>query len=155
MVSKVNLRIHHFYDIIRDLGSGKKSWKNSYNNSLDEVARLIISDTKLKIKLVLSCDSICDGCIHNKNGHCDDKITHRKYFTSKELFNNFIDEKILKYCELKIGDIYTPGELCNKAKKYLENIEKIYFGNDPKNTKERKENFVKGLKLILKDFTIK
>lgn len=50
MVSKVNLKIHHFYDIIRDLGSGKKSWKNSYNNSLDEVARLIISDTKLKNK---------------------------------------------------------------------------------------------------------
>jgi hypothetical protein len=116
-----------------------------YKHSLPKVARLINANPNIRIKIVLGCDSICQGCIHNKKSHCDDLITNRKDFTSKEKLNNFIDRKIAKKCSIKIGSVYSAAQLCQKGHLYLDNIEFIYYGNKTADIKKRKENVIKGL----------
>lgn len=142
----INLRIHHFYDILRNFGQDKKIKPHPYLHSFHKVAELIRHNSNLKIKITISCDSICENCIHYKNGICDDLITHRKDFSSKEALNNYIDKRIMKKCLLKKGDILTPRQLCEKAELYLDNIEFIYSGNDLEHTKKRKKDVINGLK---------
>jgi hypothetical protein len=142
----MNLRIHHFYDIIRDFGIGKKIESHPYEHSYHKIADKIRADPDLRIKIVVGNDAICEGCQHSKENQCDDTIAHRKDFTSKEEFNNQIDKRIMNACSIEKGDIFTPIQLCEKAKKYLEQIEHIYEGNDPEHTQIRKQNVIKGLK---------
>ena len=146
----MNLRIHHFYDIIRDFGIGKKIEAHSYGHSYHKIAEQIRADPNLKIKIVLENDSVCQGCKHSKDNHCTDKITHRQDLISKEDFNNRIDKRIMKICSIQEGDILTPIQLCQKAKRYIENIENIYQGNDPEHTQIRKQNVINGLKYYSK-----
>lgn len=141
----MNLRVHHFYDIIRDFGSGKEIKAHPYGHSYHKVAEKIRKNPHLKIKIVVGVDDVCVGCKFLQNGKCVDKITHREDFISKEEFNNYLDKRILQVCLVNEGDILTPIELCEKAKLYLERIEWIYAGNDPEHTKMRRENVVKGL----------
>jgi hypothetical protein len=155
MDRQIKLRVHHFYDIIRDFGSGKKIEPHPYGHSLHKIARLILSKPNLGIKIVVSCDSICVGCSHYKTGHCDDTVTQRKDFTLKEEFNDYIDRRIMDKCQIKEGSVLTPIQLCRKAKDYLDNINYIYLGNEDWHTKERKENVIKGVEhyLRLHNFT--
>ena len=142
----MELRIHHFYDIIRDFGSGKDIKPHPYGHSYYKVAELIRKNPNLQIKIVVGADAVCEGCKFLKDGKCLDKITHRKDFTSKEDFNNYLDKRIIKVSSFNEGDVLTPVELCKKAKSYLEKIEWVYEGNDPEHTEKRKENFINGLK---------
>lgn len=144
---QINLRIHHFFDIIRVFGKGKSGlFPHPYGHSFHKIAEIIMSNPSLKIKNVIECDSVCDGCVHYKNGHCDDSISYRKDFASKEKFNDRIDKRIIEKCLIKEGEILTPVQLCEKAKLYLDNIEFIYSGNDLWHTEQRKRDVSKGLK---------
>ena len=145
MDKSIKLRVHHFYDIIRDFGSGKKIEPHLYGHSLHKIAELIRSKPSLKIKIIVDCDSICDGCSYYKDDHCDDVVTHREDFILKEEFNNYIDKRIMGKCQIKEGDVFTPIQLCQKAKCYLDNVDYIYLGNDEWHTKERKKKVIKGL----------
>ncbi|MFC1726970.1 DUF1284 domain-containing protein [Patescibacteria group bacterium] len=146
MDKSVRLRVHHFYDVIRDFGVGKKIEPHPDGHSFHRIAQLIRSNPKLKIKIVVDYDSICDGCSHLKGGHCDDVVNHRKDFKLKEEFNNYVDRRIMDRCQIKEGEILTPFQLCQKAKCYLDNIGLVYLGNDEWHTKGRKKNVNKGLK---------
>jgi len=150
----MKIRIHHFYDIIRDFGSGKEIKPHLYKHSYHKVAELIKSNPDLKIEIVIGADAVCNGCIHLNNGLCDDIIAYRKDFTSKEKFNNYLDQKILKVCSIKQGESISLAELFEKAQLYLKNIYWIYDGNDLENTKKRKENLIKGIKYLktIKDY---
>ncbi len=141
----MDLRVHHFFDIIRDFGIGKDIIPHFYGHSYHKISQLIRNDPNIKIRIVLNIDDICNGCVHLVNNSCEDIITHRADFNSKEEFNDFIDKRIINKCEIKIGNILTPKELCEKAKEYLNYIFWIYKGNDIEHTKIRKMNFIKGL----------
>jgi hypothetical protein len=143
----LDLRIHHFFDIIRDFGAGKEIKPHPHDHSLHKIAALIKKDPYVKFRLVIKCDAACRECIHMVNGHCEDIITYRKDFTSKEEFNNFIDKRIMGKYGLNMGDITTPILLIKKAQAYLDNIFFIYDGNDIENTKRRKKNVIRGIKL--------
>jgi hypothetical protein len=139
MDNVIRLRVHHFYDIIRDFGSGKEFVPHPYGHSLHKIAQLIRLNPNLNMQMLVSCDSICEGCLHFKNDHCDDVITHRKDFTLKEEFNNHIDNRIMGKCKIKERDFITPIQLCQKAKYYLKNIHFIYLGDEDWHIKKRKK----------------
>jgi len=145
----MNLRIHHFFDIIRDFGSGKEIKSHPYGHSYHQVAEMIRKNPHLEIKIVVSADDVCVGCKFLQDEKCKDTITHRNDFTSKEEFNNYLDKRIMQVCSINEGDILTPIELCEKAKLYLEKIEWIYARNNPEHTKVRKENVIKWLSSYL------
>jgi hypothetical protein len=141
----MQLRIHHFFDIIRDFGIGKEISPHPYGHSYHKIAKLIRDNPNIEIKIVLGTDDICNGCIHLANNHCNDTINHRSDFTSKEEFNNYIDKRILDKCAINIGDMLTPMQICKRISPYLENIFWIYEGNDEENTQTRKNNVINGL----------
>lgn len=142
----MKIRIHHFFDIIRDFGSGKKIVPHPSLHSYHKIAEQIRKDPDIELKLVVKSDAVCKGCIHLKNSECNDIITHRTDFTGKEDFNNHLDKRIVDACNFDLSTKYFPRSLCELANNYLEKIHSIYEGNDWEHTQLRKENVIKGLK---------
>ncbi|NQU51435.1 MAG: hypothetical protein HQ522_02740 [Bacteroidetes bacterium] len=141
----MRLRIHHFFDIVRDFGSGKEISPHPHGNCYHTIAEEIRINSKLEFNLIVASDEICRGCSHLIDGVCDDVITHRTDFTGKEDFNNHLDKRIMEACGFEESKKYSPKLLCELAHKYLENIEYIYQGNDAAHTQKRKENVILGL----------
>lgn len=148
----MKLRIHHFFDIIRDFSRVEEVKPHPYGHSYHKVARVIWNNANIKIKIIVQCDDICDRCVRLKNNVCDDTIPHRKDFKSKEKFNNFLDQRIMRICLVKEGDTFTPIQLCKKGRLYLENINWVYEGNDLDHTQTRKKNVMLGLKNYSKKY---
>ena len=142
----MKLRIHHFFDIIRDFGIGKKFDPHPYQHSYHKIASLINDDPNIEIEIIVGSDAVCEGCIHLTGGHCNDTISHRKDFTAKEAFNNYLDTRIIEVCEVDVSKKYSPELLVNLADRYIQNIRFIYEGNDAEHTEQRKQNVILGLK---------
>jgi hypothetical protein len=131
------LRIHHFFDILRDFGSMKPIVPHPYQHSYHLVADEIIQNPLVQFQLVLSCDAICQNCCKMRYHHCTDTITHRSDFKWKEAFNNSIDQKIMETCQLSFERPYTAVAICKISGKYFENADYIYSGNDLNHTIQR------------------
>jgi hypothetical protein len=143
----MKLRIHHFFDIIRDFGSGKEIKPHPFGHSYHAVAKLIREDATIAFQLIIESDEICKGCSHLIDGVvCDDVVSHRPDFEGKEAFNNYLDNRIMEVCGVELSKKYSPILLCGLADKYLENIKFIYEGNDLEHTEARKKNVILGLK---------
>lgn len=143
----MKLRIHHFFDIIRDIGSKKEINPHPYLHSYHKVAKEILENPNLKLEIVVASDAVCSGCIHLVHSKCDDIITHRTDFRGKEDFNNYLDNRMVEICRIKTSDSFSPRELCQFAKRYIENIFYIYEGNDTHHTLIRKMNVLEGLRV--------
>lgn len=146
----MKLRIHHIFDIIRDLGKNSLFNKHEYGHSYHIIANKIKNHDYDSIQLVIECDDICLGCNKLNNGECIDLINHRKDYLKKEDFNNYLDKRILDVLNIKKGAIIKLNNLIEITDEYIKNIEYIYEGNDVAHTIERKENVMKGL-VILKN----
>lgn len=143
----MKIKIHHFFDIIRDFGSGKEFNPHSYQHSYHKVAKTIWQNPNTEFEIVVGTDETCKGCIHLIGNSCNDIITHRKDFSLKEPFNNYLDNRIIEVCGIDISKKYTASSLLQFSEKYIENIEFIYEGNDQQHTAKRRENVVAGLKI--------
>jgi hypothetical protein len=143
----MKIRIHHFFDIIRDFGSGKEIVQHPFQHSYHKIASQIFNDSNLKLEIVIESDDVCHGCVHLIDKKCDDVINHRKDFTKKEDFNNHLDKRISEVCGICPSVFYTPKELCSFGKKYIKNIFYIYEGNDILHTEIRKRDVQQGLRL--------
>ena len=144
----IALRIHHFYDIIRDFGRRTGFTPHPFGHSYHKIAETIWKNPNLRIRVIIENDA-CTGCMHLNGKSCNDIITHRNDFRLKEEFNNHIDGRILKVCSVNKNEVLSAIDLCMKAKLYLDNILWIYEGNDPDNTQSRKVNVIKGLQIYL------
>ena len=142
----MKLRIHHFFDIIRDFGIGKEFNPHPYRHSYHKVAKTIWQHPETEVEIVVGSDQVCEGCIHLIGTSCNDIITHRKDFTLKEPFNNHLDSRIIDVCKIDISKKYTLKSLLQFSEKYVENIDFIYEGNDVQHTAKRKENVEKGVR---------
>lgn len=142
----MELRIHHFFDIIRDFGSGKNIVPHEYGHAYHKVAEQIMGNVNLEFELVIGSDEICKGCSQLKDGDCIDLISHRQDFIGKEEFNNHLDSRIMENCGFENSKMYTPKQLCELAGNYINNIQFIYKGNDVEHTEIRKQNVISGLR---------
>ena len=145
----ITLRIHHFYDIIRDFGRNTGFRPHPYGHSYHKIAEAVWNNPNLYIKIISEADDTCTGCMHLKGKSCNDFIYHREDFRSKEKFNDHIDGKIMKVCSINENDVFSVTELCRKARLYLDNIIWIYEGNDPDHTESRKLSVINGLEKFL------
>jgi hypothetical protein len=144
---KMIIRIHHFFDIIRDLRTGDKIMADTnYRHSYHSIANTLRDSPDIKMKIVVGLDSVCDGCIHNMEGKCDDPLTIKKGFTMKHDYNNWLDKRILEKFNLSDGKIVTPVKLCKSAHKYIDNIYQIYELDTKEEIDTRKKEFIEGLK---------
>ncbi len=145
LIIEVELRIHHIFDIIRDIGRNKILEKHEYGHSYHIIAKKILNNEFEIIKIVVKSDDVCRGCVKLYDGKCIDIIDHRKDFLKKEEFNNYLDNRIMKVLNINNDDIFTFKDIFQLTKEYLKNIEYIYEGNDIIHTQERKKNVEKGL----------
>ena len=144
---RMKIRIHHFFDVIRDLRNGNKILADTnYRHSYHSIASTLIDSPDIKMKIVVGIDSVCDGCIHNMEGKCDDPLTIKKGFTMKHDYNNWLDKRILEKFNLSEGKIVTPVKLCKSAHKYIDNIYQIYELDPKEEIDARKKEFIEGLK---------
>jgi hypothetical protein len=151
----MKIRIHHFFDIIRDFGTGKEILPHPNLHSYHIVAKEILENPAAQLDLVTGADAVCKNCIHLKNGRCTDFITHRPDFSGKEDFNNYLDQRVIEICRIDTSKNYTPETLFQFAQNYLENIETIYEGNEMWHTQRRKENVVSGLNFYSEKHNLK
>jgi len=155
---KLTMRIHHFFDIIRDLRTGEKLEADIlYKHSYHIVANSLRDSPETKMKIVIDLDSVCEGCIHNKDGKCDDPLTIKKGFAMKNDYNNYLDKRILEKIGISEGDIVTPREICKSADNYIENMNQIYTLDSKEEISQRKMEFIEGLKFYSNhnDFTLR
>jgi hypothetical protein len=151
----MRLRIHHFFDIIRDFGAGKEFQPHPYLHSYHKIANIILKQPLIKIEIVTESDSVCVGCIKLKGKRCTDIITHRKDFKGKEEFNNYLDIRIMDICEIEENSVTTPASLIKASEKYITNIHFIYSGNDKEHTEMRKTNVMKGVEFYVREHGIR
>lgn len=144
----MKLRIHHLFDIIRDFGSGKIFEKHDYGHSYHTIAQKIRDDKAIEIKLVIAQDDICENCIKLVDGDCIDSINHRKDFDKKEVFNNYLDNRIMKILNLQEHEVVNLEEIVKRSDSYLDKIEYIYAGNDENHTLMRKSHVIKGVEKL-------
>lgn len=142
----MELRIHHLFDMIRDIGKGSVFTAHPYGHSFHRIARRLEERSFDRVVLLVACDAVCEGCIKMQGDHCVDTVDHREDFTSKEAFNNVLDRRILDCLGLKAGQCISIDSLLQKAGRYLESIESLYEGNDPVHTLERKRCVEAGLR---------
>jgi hypothetical protein len=141
----MKLRIHHFFDIIRDYGAEKELQPHPYLHSYHKVANIILKNPFIRLEIVIASDSVCEGCIKLKGNICTDIITHRNDIKGKEEFNNYLDARIMEVCSIRIGIVTTPASLIIASEQYINNIDYIYAGNDKEHTEMRKINVMKGI----------
>jgi hypothetical protein len=145
--SMMKMRIHHFFDIIRDLRTGEKIMPDiNYQHSYHCVANILRDTPYLKMKITIGIDSVCNGCIHNVDGKCDDPLTRKSGFTMKHDYNNWLDKRILETLNWSEGRIVTPAKICRSADKYIESIYDIYELDSKEYIGIRKKEFIDGLK---------
>jgi len=143
----MTIRIHHFFDIIRDLRTGEKIMPDTnYKHSYHSVANTLRDSPDIKMKIVVGTDSVCNGCIHNVNGKCDDPLTIKQGFTMKHDYNEWLDKRILGIYNLSEGKVITPEKICKSADKYIDNINEIYTLDSKEDIDARKKEFIEGLR---------
>jgi len=133
------LRIHHFFDIIRDYGSYKILKEHAYEHSYHIIGKEIYENRIREIRLVVKSDDICERCSYLSSGNCTDTIDHRSDFRYKADFNDYLDTKIMKCMGYENRQIIEVKKLIMNAEKYLDKIFELYEGNDIDNTKMRKK----------------
>ena len=148
------LRIHHFFDIIRDYGAHKDLKPHDYGHSYHVIANEIYNQQLDQFRLVAGSDAVCEGCRYLDAGHCLDTVSHRRDFTSKEDFNNHLDRKIMKVLGYREGQIVKTARLIEEAGGYLDSITHIYDGNDPEHTEMRKRNVKAGIERMKRDLKL-
>lgn len=151
----INLRIHHFFDIIRAFHDIEKIKPHPYGHSFYQVAKTIMNNPEITIRLTSNCDDVCLNCEKLSNKHCIDKINHRSDFVSKEKFNNYIDERAMRIMGYREGETVPITVLCEKSDNFIDNIDYIFEGNDQWHNDQRKIDIKKGLKYYLSRHKIK
>ena len=141
----LNIRIHHFFDILRDYGSNKTLEPHEYGHNYHVIGQQIYNNKISEMKLIIDNDDICQGCNKLSEKHCIDTISHRADFKSKEKFNNHIDTRIMDRMGLKQNQNITLKTLLAMSHLYTDAIELIYTGNDIEHTMMRKKNVERGI----------
>ena len=109
----MKIRIHHFFDIIRDFGSGKIIVPHQFLHAYHIIAEQIRENPDVELIIIVESDAVCTGCVHLEDSICNDIISHRKDFVSKEEFNNHLDKRIVEVCGIQLSEKYSPKLIMN------------------------------------------
>ena len=123
---KMDLRPHHILDIVTGFGQGKKYKSHPYGHSQHIVAKKLLSNLDLKIRLVLNADDICKGCTHLlTDGKCKDVLAQLKPSPTKQAYNDVLDCRLFDYLSLDINGVLTTRKYLEIVNEKVPGIEKI------------------------------
>ena len=114
MLEAIRIKPHHFVDILAELADGPVRFEPSpYGHAVHTVARRLLADRNAVLMMELGADDICEPCIHNAGGLCDDVIDtsfRPNAPQSKREYNLLIDKRWCEHLALKQGMRLTARE---------------------------------------------
>jgi len=156
MCKTIRIKPHHFIDILTALGAGKlRSDPHPYGHALHLVSEKVVGHLDTMLELVLGADEICDPCIHNLDGICDDviDISYRPEAPSgKQDWNLRLDRRWCKALATEEGDLISVRAFCIRLKQVNEAmIDEIYREIPGHLRLERSRYLRKGIDSLLAD----
>ena len=141
----MQLRPHHILDIITGHGKDIKYQPHPYGHSQHIVAPKLLFNLDFKIKLVVSADDICKGCIHlMPDGKCKDVLARLNPSPSKQAYNDVLDCRLFDYLSIEMNSVMTIRKFLEIVNEQVPGIEKICT-HPRENQDERLMGLVKGL----------
>lgn len=149
----IRIKPHHFIDIMTSFADDEIILKpHPYGHNVHSVSKRIINNRNLVLQIELHADDICNPCIHNIDGICNDTIdtTNRPQAPSlKREWNLLIDNRWCKRLKIKHGDKITALKFCELINENPNDILEIYKEVNKAHTVNREINLRKGLKKYL------
>ena len=149
----IAIKPHHFVDIITALGEGHTEFHpHPYGHAVHRVARALLANRDISLRIELGADDICLPCRHNHDGLCDDTIDtsfRPQAPKSKGEYNLLIDQRWSERLGLRNGDQLTARELCLRIRDCAHYIEDIYRETPPERTAERQARLQRGVAWFL------
>ena len=149
----IKIKPHHFVDIITSFSADRVILKpHHYNHSVHSISKKILENRSSILEIELDADDICQPCIHNIDGICDDilNISNRpKVPPLKREWNLILDKRWCKRLKIEQGEIISVLEFCKLLNEGSNNLVDIYKENNLENTIKRELNLKKGLRKYL------
>jgi hypothetical protein len=153
MDDAINTKPHHFIDIVGEYGAGARTFKpHPYGHAVHVVAERVWADPDVTLVMELGADAICDPCIHNVDGLCDDTIdvsNRPKAPTSKREYNLLLDRRWCQTLGLEQGDRLTAREFCRRLLDLPGDFGAIYAEEPADDTAARERDVRRGSALLL------
>ena len=149
----ISIKPHHFVDIVTALGDGRTEFQpHPYGHAVHTVAKDILSNPDIDLRIAMGADDICLPCRHNLDGLCADTIdtSFRPLAPkSKREYNLLIDERWSQRLGLRQDDQLTARELCLRIRDCADDIEDIYRETPSDRTAERQARLQRGIAKFL------
>lgn len=149
LTSRITIKPHHFIDIIKLYGSGITCFvlDETMGHDFYRIANRILQNPDCPIALTIAGDDICKPC-KKYLGNCQDSLNHISGFTSKDVYNRTLDERILKLYQLSKNG-HTARSLCHTLYQHHELIFQVWKEEATQITEKRHHLFVTGARKFL------
>lgn len=149
----IAIKPHHFVDILTAFGDSRTEFRpHPYGHAVHRVARELLANPDLNLRIELGADDICLPCRHNDGGRCDDTIDtsfRPQAPTSKAAYNLLIDQRWAERLGLRQDDQLTARELARRIRRAAHNIDDIYRETPVERTTQRLAKLQKGVAWFL------
>ena len=149
----MRIKPHHFVDIITHYGEGTFSLNpHPYGHAVHTVASQILEDKDIMLIMELGADDICQPCMHNIDGLCDDTIdtSYRPNAPPlKREWNLLIDHRWCERLKIDQGKKMSARELCELIRDNSGDITDIYREIPAHRTAERARKLNDGIRKFL------
>ena len=154
MKDMIRIKPHHFVDIITSFSAEKLEFKPSpaYGHAVHTVSKHILDNPDVLLEMELGADDICEPCVHNIDGMCDDTIDtsfRPQAPTSKREWNLIIDKRWCERLGVEQGDRLTARRFCELLRDNTDDITDIYREIPAEMTARRKANLKIGITRFL------
>jgi len=151
----IAIKPHHFVDIMTSFGDGCTEFQpHPYGHAVHSVAKKILGNRDIDLRIELGADDICLPCRHNIDGRCDDTINtsfRPQAPKSKREYNLLIDRRWSERLGLRQDDRLTARELCLRIRDCADDIEDIYRETPAERTVERQAKLQKGVAKFMEE----
>ncbi len=149
----IRIKPHHFIDVVRDFGRGRTAFEpHPYGHAVHAVAERLWRERDVMLEMELGADAICEPCVHNVGGLCDDTIDtsfRPAAPASKREYNLLIDRRWCARLGLAQGERLTARAFCERLAERMRDIADIYRENPPERVAERATALRAGIDLFL------
>ena len=153
MSEVIQIKPHHFVDIISALGRGQTTFEpHPYGHGVHTVAACLLREPDVLLEIELGADEICRPCKHNVGGFCDDTIDtsfRPEAPSSKREYNLLIDERWCRQLGLAQGDRIRALQLCERLREHADGLTDIYRENPADRTAARAGDLRAGIERFL------
>jgi hypothetical protein len=149
----ISIKPHHFVDIVTACGEGLATFEpHPYGHAVHTVAREVLGNLDIVLRIELGADEICLPCRHHLDGSCTDMIDtsfRPAAPASKQAYNLLLDQRWAERLDLRQDDTLTARELCRRIQAQAADISDIYRENPPERVAAKQEKLQQGLSRLL------